>query len=404
MSRKKILVLSTYPIANPQHGGQKRLDAICREYRRAGMEVKNVAIFFGPFYAEHGKDDITLSSQSENEISSSPFTGDIVCGRAIYEDKKVKAKITNILREFKPEVIHLEQVFPYMGLKLLLEELQLKPKIIFGSQNIEYSMKEEMLNSLGYDKDFTKQKVDQIYEAEKELSEKADLVAAVSQKDLDEHIRLGAKNAVLAPNGIYKSTAKPESIQYWKSVFEQQGIKRVALFVGSAHPPNWIGFQDMIGKGLGFLDIDTRIVFAGSISEYVESELAKLKYDIGATTFHKRAYFAGRLSEDRLVGLLQIADIILLPITEGGGSNLKTAEAIVSDKKVVATEYAFRGFDGLKKLSNIYIATRPQEFREAIIRSLETDLQHRTLEEQELEKVVLWQNCLKNLVSEVAAL
>jgi glycosyltransferase involved in cell wall biosynthesis len=368
------------------------------------MEVKNVAVFFGPFYSEYGKDDIALSSQSESEISSSPFTGDIVCGRAIYEDKKVKAKITKILREFKPEVIHLEQVFPYMGLKSLLKEMQLKPKIIFGSQNIEYSMKEEMLNSLGYDTDFTKQKVDIIYLAEKELSERADLVAAVSQEDLEEHVRLGAKNSVLAPNGIYKSTAKPDSVQYWKNLFEQKGIKKVILFVGSAHPPNWIGFQDMIGKGLGFLSADARIVFAGSISEYVESELAKLKYDIGATTFHKRAYFAGRLSEDRLVGLLQIADIILLPITEGGGSNLKTAEAIVSDKKVVATEYAFRGFDGLKKLSNIYIASKPEEFREAIILALETGLKERTVEEQELEKAVLWQNCLKNLVSEVRAL
>jgi hypothetical protein len=110
------------------------------------------------------------------------------------------------------------------------------------------------------------------------------------------------------------------------------------------------------------------------------------------------------LSEDRLVGLLQVADIILLPITEGGGSNLKTAEAIVSEKRVVATEYAFRGFDELKKLSNIFIATKPQEFREAIMRALQTEPLNRTDKEQELEKVVLWQNCLKNLVSEVSAL
>lgn len=401
---KRILVIGTYPIVNPQHGGQKRLDAICKEYANGGLDVRYVAVFYKPFYKEYGKYDIALPAHNSEKINSSPFTGDIVCGNAIYEDAKVKKRMSRTLLDFRPDVIHVEQVFPYLGLKRLLKELKITPKIVFGSQNIEYSMKEEMLTSLGYGEDFITDKTKIIYDVEKELSEHADLVAAVSANDLKTHIKLGAKKTVLAANGIYKTAAKPEDVAYWRQLFKEQGTKKIILFVGSAHPPNWIGFQDTVGKGLGFLGRDTRIVFAGSISEYVENELSKVKYDIGAATLSKRAYFAGRLSEDRLVGLLKVADVILLPITEGGGSNLKTAEAIVSDKKVVATKYAFRGFENLKHLPNIYTASNSKDFRDAIVNALASETVQRTPSDQELEKQVLWQNCLKDLVNGVKSL
>lgn len=400
----KVLVIGTYPIVNPQHGGQKRLDAICKEYARSGLNVRYVAVYYKPFYKDHGQYDIALPASADAAVGSSPFTSDIVIGKAIFEDPKVKSNLGKQLMQFKPDVIHMEQMFPYLGLGRLLNELKITPKIVFGSQNIEYSMKEEMLTSLGYDKEFVSDKTKIIYDAEKELSEKADLVAAVSPGDVQAHIELGAKRAILASNGIYKSKPDEDSVSYWKNLFQTQGVKKIVLFVGSAHPPNWIGFQDMIGRGLGFLNEDTKIVFAGSISEYVENELSKIKFDVGAATFSKRAYFAGRLSEERLVGLISIADVILLPITEGGGSNLKTAEAIVSGKKVVATDYAFRGFEELKELSNIYTASNAVNFRNAIIEALSSEIIERNEAELEVEKKVLWQNCLKELVEEVKAL
>lgn len=402
--KKNILIIGTYPIKNPQHGGQKRLDAICREYKKAGFTIRYIAVFHKPFYADYGTYDIALPANREAEINSSPFTGDIVCGDAIYNDNYVKAKMVKALNDFKPGIIHMEQVFPYIGLKPLLTELKIRPKIIFGSQNIEYTMKEEMLNSLGYPKEFVAEKTKMIFETEASLSKEADLVAAVSEGDLKEHIKLGAHQTVLAPNGIYKTSASKESGYYWRTKFSELGVSKIVLFVGSAHPPNWVGFQDMVGRGLGFINADTRIVFAGSISEYAQSQIANLRYDLGAATFEKRAYFAGRLSEDKLTGLLEIADVILLPITEGGGSNLKTAEAITTAKKIVATDYAFRGFEELKHLPNIYTAMNPQAFRAAIIAALNAEVIERSPEERILAKRVLWPNCLQDLVNEVRSL
>src|SRR5436189_111416 len=99
MNNNKILLLSTYPIKNPKHGGQKRTSAIVEAYKKK-------------------------------------FTS-------------VKQQMTILLKSFTPDIIHIEQPFPYLGLQPLLEELNLKPKLVFGSQNIEAPMKREILESAG---------------------------------------------------------------------------------------------------------------------------------------------------------------------------------------------------------------------------------------------------------------
>lgn len=401
---KKILIFSTYPIKNPQHGGQKRLSALVNELRKAGMIVRHTAVFSPDHYTYCDKDDIPLKGKLVDEINKSPFTGDVICGEAIFQDKHVKNKVKKLLEEFIPDIVDIEQAFPYLGVKPLLKEMGLSPIITFGSHNIEYLMKEEMLESLNYKPETIHAITDKIEAIETSLAKDSALTSAVSQSDTDTLKRMGATACVLAPNGIYKTNANHEDVQYWHNTFAREGVKNIVLFVGSAHPPNWIGFQDMVGRTLGFLPKDTRIVFAGSIADYVQHELKKLNLDIGAATFTKRAYFAGRLEEHRLMGLIEAANTILLPITEGGGSNLKTAEAIVSGKKVVATTYAFRGFEHLKALPGITLADKPKDFREGIIKSLNAPEPMRSQYELHLQQSVEWDSCLENLIEGMKAL
>lgn len=401
---KKILIISTYPIKNPQHGGQKRLSALVNELRRAGMDVKHIAVFHPDHYQYCDKDDIPVRGALIQKINQSPFTGDIECGKAIFKNAHIKRKVASLMERFNPDIISVEQAFPYMGIKPLLKELNIIPKIVFGSHNIEYKMKEEMLNSLSYHPKDVLRITEEIKQIEIQLAKDAKLVSAVSVPDANEIKSLGAKDCVVAPNGVYSYHAKREDVNYWRRVFEKIGVSKIMLFVGSAHPPNWIGFQEMIGRSLGFIPKDTRIVFAGSISDYAQHELEKMPLDIGAVTFDKRAYFAGRLSEERLVGLISFATTILLPITEGGGSNLKTAEAIMSGKNIVATTYAFRGFDMLKKLSGVYLADNPNDFKNNLLNSLELPSPKRTIAEITLQQTVEWSHCLKPLVEEIKAL
>lgn len=401
---KKILIFSTYPIKNPQHGGQKRLTAIVKELRSEVMQVKHVAVFHPDHYQFCDKDDIPIRGKLAQRINQSPFTGDLECGEAIYNDNYVKNRVKKIIKHFEPDIIDIEQAFPYLGIKPLLNELNLQPIVVFGSHNIEYSMKEEMLKSLNYPLKETIKIINKIKNIEVQLAVDSKIVFAVSKSDVKELKALGAKRCVLAPNGIYKTKASQKDIDYWAQHFKLMGVRKVALFVGSAHPPNWFGFQEMVGRNLGFLPKDIRVVFAGSIADYVKHELSKLPLDLGAVTIDKRAYFAGRLSEERLAGLIEFAKVLMLPITEGGGSNLKTAEAIISGKNVVATTYAFRGFETLKKLPGIVLADKQEEFRKSLLESLDSPDPKRSEAEIKLQNSVDWSNCLKELIKEYKAL
>ena len=400
----KILVVATYPIKNPQHGGQKRADAIVTNYKAHFSSVKFVAVFAKDFYKNHSSSDIAVSFESERLIGNSPLTGDIICGQAILRDQKVKRKFTKLLREYNPDIIHIEQPFAYLGLKPLLNELGMNPKIIFGSQNIEAPMKREILKNARVPEADIAVAENLINDLEHELSRKCDLLVACTKSDLALHKEMGATRTVLAPKGVTLPQINSSDIERWQQIFQNKGIKNSVLFVGSAHPPNWVGFLDIVGKGLGFIPTDCRIVLAGSICDYFEKEITDKNLEIEDATFWLRAYSAGRLTEKRLVALIQASETIILPITEGGGSNLKTAEAIIANKKVVATSHALRSFEWFKDYPNVWVADTKEDFQDAIIDSLGVGFVERTPEQVEKARYVLWGHCLSTLIEEAKQL
>lgn len=404
MVHKKILLLSTYPIKNPQHGGQKRTRAIYEAYRDNFTAVRHSAVFFRGFYSDYDAEDIPLSHISEQLVMRSPLTGDIVCGEAIYKDPVVKKRISKLLLELKPDIVHIEQPFPYLGLRPLLEELGLKPKIIFGSQNIEAPMKQEILEGADMPSNMIKDAVDTISELEHSLSMASDLVVACTADDMKAHMKMGAKKTVLAPNGVAPIKSNQRARAHWATAFKRLEVKNLVLFVGSAHPPNWTGFLQMVGKSLGFITADTRIVIAGSISDYFEREIKSEAMNIEDATFWLRAFSAGRLSEERLGALIEQCDIMLLPITEGGGSNLKTAEAILANKKVIATNHALRSFEWFKHFPNVWVADSRRDFQKSIQEALEAPFYNRTTEQAQHAQRVRWDNCLTEMISAVSRL
>lgn len=404
MINKKILVISTYPIKNPQHGGQKRTHAIVDAYSDEFADVKYCGVFFKGFYKDYSKDDIALGKHSEKKVVDSPFTGDIVVGESIAKDHRVRKKMVKLLESYKPDIIHIEQPFPYLGLKDIIEKHGIQAKIVFGSQNIEAPMKKEILENAGFPNEKIKQVVEQIHNLEIDLSRRADLTVACTVFDLETHKKMGSQKLVLAPNGISLGSFSNEDRTHWEEIFAKEGINRLILFVGSAHPPNWIGFFDMVGKGLGFIPDDTRIVIAGSICDYFTEHIKDKNLDLEDATFWLRAYPAGRLSEERLAALLDIADTIILPITEGGGSNLKTAEAILADKKVVATEHALRSFEWFEHFPDTWVGNTKKEFQKHIITAINTKKQVRKPSQKKKVQDVEWKSTLESLMKEAKKL
>lgn len=401
---KRILILTTYPIKNPQHGGQKRTKAIFDAYSRTFKQVVHSSVYYRGFYKYTEKYDFMLSKTGELQVMQSPLTGDIVCGMAIYDDLKVKHKMKKLLKNLKPDIIHLEQPYSYLGLKLLLKEINISPKIIYGSQNVEAPMKREILESANVIESEVVMYEKLLNNLESDLSRICDLLLACTVDDIKIYKEFGAKNVILSPNGIYKPIVKKKYSNYWNKKFSRLGIEQIILFVGSAHPPNWTGFLQIIGKGLGFIPYNTRMVLAGSISDYFVREIKIGKSNILDSTFWLRASSAGRLKEESLGALINISDVIILPITEGGGSNLKTAEAIVSGKKVVTTSHALRSFEWFKDFPNVWVADDPNTFRKYIVEALRTPFQKRSNIQIDLVKQVEWSKCLVNTVEAVVKL
>jgi hypothetical protein len=57
------------------------------------------------------------------------------------------------------------------------------------------------------------------------------------------------------------------------------------------------------------------------------------------------------------------ASVLLIPITEGSGSNLKTAQALLSGKSVLTTSIGMRGYESYSQLQNLHIEDDPKRFK-----------------------------------------
>lgn len=403
---KKVLLLSTYPISNPQHGGQKRLRAIYDAYNDNDFTVKAVGIFDQKVYKDHSKDDISLGVKSSTKAKSNPWTGDIISGSAIYNDASVKKAIIRLMNNFKPDIIHVEQPFIYIGLKPLLDELNISPFLIYGSQNLEGPMKREILEGQYLPRSEVDEAVNETERCEYEIVKDCSLLVACTDSDRLAYIKMGAKKEkiVLAQNGIEASHTNDEDIRYWERIMKKHGIEQTFLFIASAHPPSITGFVDAIGKGLGFLKTHQRILIAGSVSDYFKESFNENNLNPYDVTFWLRAYACGRLSESRLGALLKVSDVILLPITEGGGSNLKTAEALIADKKIVTTSHALRSFEWAADLPNIWIADDQESFRKAMVAALDAPKKKRSQKQMEKVQSVLWTNQLREFKERITSL
>lgn len=403
--KRRVLMIAPYPIKKPKHGGQKRASALYEFYKENFMEVRFCAIFNKTtFHAdEYESTDICLGDPKLLEnINSSPHTGELIVGTSISKDIHVRSYFAKLISEYKPSIIHVEQVFLYTGLKELLRDLNMTPKIIFGSQNIEYLMKAEIFNGLNLNKTKTEPIVQQIRKLEEEFSRDADLVIAVSESDGEVHRAMGAKRIVIASNGINKIAPSKQSINNWTNFKKSKKIKGIVTFVGSGHPPNWFGFLTMIGNDTSFIESGYKFVSAGGVSGYFKEVYKKSSTE--GKLFWKNMFGVQHISDDELAGLIHESEVLLLPITSGGGSNLKTAEAILADKKVIATSFAFRGFEEYLSLPNIYIADNPKEFKNKINRALSSPAKQRTENQQKLANQVQWKYTLKPIEKELKLL
>jgi glycosyltransferase involved in cell wall biosynthesis len=363
------LQLGTYPVKEPQHGGQRRAAAIRAAYRAAGIETEYLAVYnpvgYPPVTA--ARQDIPAGPATLARIATSPWLEDLFVGECLLHDADCRERFLKFYRAFRPDVVALEQPYLWSSLGTFLKDGSLPwPRIVHSSQNVESVMKADI-----YARVLPTGKAEtaaaKVREVEDDLTRNCDVLVAVTDSDAQRLLRGIAKPCVLLRNGGDVRKASERALRKWRAALAGHKTRR-AFFVGSMHPPNGDGFIEMLGTALGYLPPDSEILVAGGVCELLEK--SDLVTGPLAGVNAARVRLLERQPDDDLVALIEMSDVVLLPITSGGGSNLKTVEALLSGKPIVGTSYAFRAYEDFLGGAAVTVADDPVAFRMAVVRAL----------------------------------
>lgn len=380
----KIIVLSTFP-CEANHGGGIRLRNIVKEYKRLGHEVVSAGVLgsssYNPveYFIEYPANDIKRFP---------PAMEDYAIGEVLNESANYDKLIG--LFPWVPDVIHVECPWLFKFAERYVRRSKGRIHLIYGSQNIEYQLKFPIYSQFQTLTE-AKKNAEVIKDVELHAVRNADACFAVSEHDKNFLEKYTDKPVVLIPNGV----SPRETNNVGEEALNRLHLpEKYVLYCASAHMPNVTGLYEIFESGLGCIEPDQKLVIVGGSCHLIQrdSRFAKIP------CFNKRILFLGEVSEDLLASLLDKAHCIILPITAGGGTNLKTAEAIWTGAHVVGTQTAFRGFEQYKDIEGITIATSPQEFRQAVNASLIKNRNDSSKTRKQRSKV-LWQECLTGLSS-----
>lgn len=357
----RILQVTPYPTIDPRHGGQIRASQIATELRANGHEVKSIAVYMENDYSAAGEEDIPFNSDSKYWNPELPWLSDYFSGLFAANDERTLIRLRSLVNSFRPDLVVVEHPWLLQAIQLVVQSDTI---LIYSSHNIEWRLKEKQFERLGYLDSVAL--IAAIRKIEYSAARAAHLVIACTEADL-EYYRdaVGKKifNGFVAGNGVEPFTCAEQTVDNWYSFFNRP----MPVFVSSAHMPNAQGFWDMMTPGLTFLRPGEEVLIVGGVSSIILNPAGFKRY---SELNLSRLNLAGTREKTELQALVKASHVVLLPITEGEGSNLKTAEALESGLPIVGTSKAFRGFESAMSLKHIQIADNPRDFRMAVRRAL----------------------------------
>lgn len=394
-----VLVLSTYPCVRPRHGGQVRLANVLEAYRRGGFHVRSIAVYEPESFADAdvGPLDVPFPMDCAFRLYGGrpvPLITDLLSGQYAAAESGAYPRIRASLVG-RVDVIHLEQPWLLPLAKRLVTEHDgcRDAVLVYGSQNIEIDLKQAIFRS--YDVRTGDDALIEISDLERDAASCADLTLAVTENDRLRLEAMGARHAVLAANGISPWQASPEALDRWRARLPSSPW---LLYVASAHPPNFQGFIPCVGDSLACIPPSSSLVVAGSVGPHVERVLSEGRF---GELNRSRIRVLGVLDDDDLAAVKTLAHGFVLPLLDGGGSNIKTAEALYSGKHVIATSVSLRGYDAYRDSTRIHVADAPTEFQAAVRHVLSQPPPVLSEREEKQRLDLTWERCLEAVPSEV---
>jgi glycosyltransferase involved in cell wall biosynthesis len=360
-TRMRVLQVTPYPTINPLHGGQIRASQIARNLVDAGYEVKSIAVYAAEHYPDAAKHDIPFYSNSKYWNHNLPWLTDYFTGLFAANDEEALARLRQLINAYRPRVVIVEQPWLFQAVQRCMLP---NTKLIYSSQNIEWRLKLRLLERLAHPE--AVKWAAAVRQMEDAAARAAHLVVACTDADL-EYYRdvVGEKsfNGIVAGNGVEPFSCSEKRVAEWHAFFNRP----LPVFVSSAHMPNAQGFWDMMAPGLTFLRPGEEVLIVGGVCSIIQNAPG---FEMFSEVNRSRLHLAGTREKTELQAIVKACHVVLLPITDGEGSNLKTAEALESGLPIVATRKAFRGFESAMSMEHVQIADCARDFRAAVRRAL----------------------------------
>jgi hypothetical protein len=386
----KILLLCTYPYRDGRHGGQIRVANLIECYRNAGFSVDVAGVLGSANYPKSEGFVAYPGLQALSAVIANPFLmEDVALGQLFAEDDSCYCQLA-VKIQSEPDVIHVEQpwLFGFVQ-RLVADKGWCNTKILYGSQNIEYQLKAKIL-APHLPPARVEKYVDKVQQLELAATLQADAVVCVSEHDLQWTRQRTQAPSMVAANGVSPWSVTSKGIDGANKI---SGCRKFALFCASAHPPNMEGFFELLGDGFGSLSQDQRLVIAGSAGPAITGD-ARLA---ASARLAEGVVSAGIVGNDCLGGLLETAHCIVLPVTQGGGTNLKTAEALWAGRHIVSTSTAMRGFEQFIDSPGVFVSDQPAVFKQNLRLAMAAPPLRLSSEDRKKRALVLWSHTLKNL-------
>jgi Glycosyl transferases group 1 len=229
--------------------------------------------------------------------------------------------------------------------------------LVYSSHNIEWRLHEAQWRRQNAWSAAAGRLVAAIRRAEATAAAAADLTLAVCEADAVELREHGAKQVLVLCNGVH---APPLQAVPAPSPEVLRGRPYV-LFVASDFWPNVCGFDAWMPTDFSAWPAGHVVALAGRVGAAL-----RRRGRFGAAFHQGRIVDLGVLPRDRLAQAIAQAHALILPIGEGAGTNLKTAEALVSGRPVIATPMSLRGFEAHARHPCLQLADTPAAFEAAM--------------------------------------
>lgn len=341
-------MMTTYDIEQPDHGGKLRSHHIRRSLRTS-FDVETLS------FEWQDKDDASTFAIKLNQQRWSEFgINGIICdwGINLYLDNvdHLYKQICTHIEKFNPDVIMLEQPFLWPLAKKLSNDKVLSGdiKIIYSSHNIEFSMKHQVYQE-SFLPEVAIKYAEYVDNIERNVIKECDGALAVSSLDADyiTEVSLNARVKIYA-NGHSRPIHGVEDNK-WEARFSDRDINWV--YVGSWHPPNINGLRDLV---LALSRIKEEKNFALWVLGGVGNALIATTpdFDIADYPWLK---ITGLVSAEDIDSAILCSNGVVLPVWEGGGSNLKTSQALLSSKCILGAEFSFRSFEKYAHENGVFL-------------------------------------------------